>query len=100
MSRQQVILAFILEHNKAKGYSPTLREIGDGIGLKSPSSVHRYLKALEKQGLIKRLNGSARAIEVIMDRNTLSEVQVLEYRDEIQNVIQWQGRRYVYDPLG
>jgi repressor LexA len=98
MSRQQAILAFIVEHNKAEGCSPSVREIGRAVELKSSASVHRYLKELEKQGLIKRLKGSARAIVVITDHNELSKVQVLECREKIPNVIQWQGRRYVYDP--
>jgi repressor LexA len=96
MNRQQAILEFILTHKKDKGYSPTLREIGEGIGLKSSSSVHRYLEAMEDRGLIKRLYGSARAIEIIADQT--SEVQILEGNEEDPCVIQWQGRRYVYDP--
>jgi SOS-response transcriptional repressor LexA len=95
-SRQQAILEFILTHKKDKGYSPTLREIGDGVGLQSASSVHRYLEMMEGKGLIKRLYGSARTIEIVAELP--SEVQIIKIHKEIPTVIQWQGRRYVYDP--
>jgi SOS-response transcriptional repressor LexA len=98
MTRQKAILEFILAHKKDQGYSPTIREIGDGIGLKSTSSVHRYLGILEEKGLIKRLNGSARAIEIVA--NLPSEVQIVKMHKEIPSVIRWQGRRYIYDPMG
>ena len=50
---------------KEKGFSPTVREIGEAIGLKSTSSVHIYLKRLEEWGYIIRKNECPRAIKVV-----------------------------------
>lgn len=49
---QSVIYKFILTHQQQNGFPPTVREICDGVGLKSPASVHRYLKQLTDQGLL------------------------------------------------
>ena len=50
---------------KDKGYSPTVREIGESVGLKSTSSVHIYLKRLEERGYIVRRSECPRAIKVV-----------------------------------
>ncbi len=49
---QSVIYRYILNQQQNNGFPPTVREICDGVGLKSPSSVHRYLKQLTDQGLL------------------------------------------------
>ncbi len=49
---QSVIYRFILTQQQQNGFPPTVREICDAVGLKSPSSVHRYLKQLSDQGLL------------------------------------------------
>ncbi len=48
--RQAEILAFIEGHVVRHGYPPTVREIGAGVGLASPSTVHRHLEKLEDGG--------------------------------------------------
>jgi len=53
--RQQQICAFIAEYYDSKGYSPSYREIGDGVGLRSTATVHHYVKMLEEKGRIKTL---------------------------------------------
>ena len=49
---ESVIYRFILTEQQKNGFPPTVREICDGVGLNSPSSVHRYLKRLTEQGLL------------------------------------------------
>lgn len=62
--RQDQILEFMKNFIDEKGYVPTVREIGDAVGLKSPSTVHGYLKQLENRGLIKRNPEKNRAIDI------------------------------------
>lgn len=62
--RQEQILAVILEHLTARGYPPSVREIGDAVGLRSPSSVHAQLATLEEKGYLRRDPSKPRALEV------------------------------------
>lgn len=63
--RQAAILEFIREHLAANGYPPTIREIGDAVGLTSTSSVHNQLRSLERSGAIVRTGHAARAIALV-----------------------------------
>lgn len=65
--RQQEILDFIKDEVKVKGYPPSVREIGEAVGLASSSTVHGHLARLEKKGLIRRDPTKPRAIEVLDD---------------------------------
>lgn len=65
--RQQQILDFIIAEVEAKGYPPSVREIGAAVGLSSSSTVHSHLGALEKKGLIKRDPSKPRAL-LLSDR--------------------------------
>ena len=60
--RQLQIYEFLKEFTKEKGYSPSIREISNEIGLASPSTVHIHLKALEEHGYIKRDANKSRSI--------------------------------------
>jgi len=51
---QERILAYIQSEIKARGYAPSVREIGEAVGLKSTSTVHGHLTRLEKKGLLHR----------------------------------------------
>lgn len=66
--RQQAILDYIKKYTLDKGYSPSIKEIGEAVGLASSSTVHGHLARLEKKGLIKRNPSSARAIEIIDEK--------------------------------
>lgn len=68
--RQQRILEVIREAVEARGYPPSVREIGDAVGLRSPSSVHHQLAALERGGFLRRDASRPRAIEVRFDPDT------------------------------
>ncbi|MHC0037105.1 transcriptional repressor LexA [Pseudoneobacillus sp. C159] len=63
--RQQDILEFIKEEVRAKGYPPSVREIGEAVGLASSSTVHGHLNRLESKGLIRRDPTKPRAIEIL-----------------------------------
>ncbi len=64
-TRQQEIWQFLAEYVDAHGYPPTVREIGEAVGLASPSTVHAHLANLERAGLLKRDPTKPRAIELV-----------------------------------
>lgn len=63
--RQSLIYNFIADYKRDNGFGPSLREIADGVGLKSVSSVHYQLQQLQDTGYIRILGKHARAIQVI-----------------------------------
>jgi repressor LexA len=63
--RQQEIWTFLVEYVDRHGYPPTVREIGEEVGLASPSTVHAHLANLERAGLLKRDPTKPRALELI-----------------------------------
>ena len=62
--RQQEIWTFLTKYVDEHGYPPTVREIGEDVGLASPSTVHAHLANLERAGLIKRDPTKPRALEL------------------------------------
>jgi repressor LexA len=64
-TRQQEIWQFLADYVDAHGYPPTVREIGEAVGLASPSTVHAHLANLERAGLLKRDPTKPRAIELV-----------------------------------
>lgn len=73
--RQEDILAFIKEEVRKKGYPPSVREIGEAVGLASSSTVHGHLARLESKGLIRRDPTKPRAIEILDADNSIIEKQ-------------------------
>jgi repressor LexA len=65
--RQRQILAVIEQHQRDRGYPPSVREIGTAVGLTSPSSVHAHLATLQRMGYLQRDPTKPRAIEVRWD---------------------------------
>ena len=63
-ARQRRIIEFIRKTVRDRGYPPTVREIGEAVGLASSSSVHAQLANLEKRGLVKRDPTKPRAMEL------------------------------------
>lgn len=63
--RQQEIWQYLVEYVDGHGYPPTVREIGDAVGLASPSTVHAHLANLERQGFLRRDPTKPRAIELV-----------------------------------
>jgi repressor LexA len=68
--RQHDILDFIESQMRARGYPPSVREIGEAVGLTSPSTVHSHLATLQRLGFLKRDPTKPRAIEVRWDSNS------------------------------
>lgn len=64
--RQQEILDFIKVFMVKHGFPPTIREIGEGLGVSSPATIHAHLENLENKGVIKRSNTKNRAIELLV----------------------------------
>jgi repressor LexA len=64
-ARQQEIWNFLVEYVDRHGYPPTVREIGEHVGLASPSTVHAHLANLERAGLLRRDPTKPRALELI-----------------------------------
>jgi repressor LexA len=62
--RQQEIWNFLVEYVDRQGYPPTVREIGEAVGLASPSTVHAHLANLERAGLLRRDPTKPRALEL------------------------------------
>jgi repressor LexA len=62
--RQQEIWQFLVEYVDRHGYPPTVREIGEAVGLASPSTVHAHLANLERAGLLRRDPTKPRALEL------------------------------------
>ena len=63
--RQRIVLDMIRTAIETRGYPPSMREIGDAVGLTSPSSVAHQLAALEKKGYIRRDPRLPRAMEIV-----------------------------------
>src|ERR687888_175977 len=63
-ARQQEIWNYLVEYVDRHGYPPTVREIGEEVGLASPSTVHAHLANLERAGLLRRDPTKPRALEL------------------------------------
>src|SRR5690349_14557617 len=82
--RQQRVLATIKEAIEKRGYPPSMREIGQAVGLTSSSSVAHQLRVLEEKGFLKRDPNRPRALEVFLPelmaaRRSLSGVEESSY---------------------
>jgi repressor LexA len=75
--RQQEILTFIQRHSDAHGYPPSVREIGQALGLTSSSTVHSHLSALEKKGYLRRDPSKPRALEILKDEHEVPAKKVI-----------------------
>ncbi len=64
-SRQREILEYLKFRNKIRSYPPTVREIGEAVGLSSSSTVQNHLNSLERKGYIRRDPTKSRTIEVV-----------------------------------
>ena len=68
--RQRQILHVIENSMQERGYPPSVREIGEAVGLNSPATVHTHLKALQDMGFLRRDPSKPRALEVRFDTNS------------------------------
>jgi len=63
--RQKQILDFLSQYIQKNGFSPTLQEIANALGVSSLATVHEHLSAMAKKGVIKKYEGAVRGLEVI-----------------------------------
>jgi repressor LexA len=70
--RQQEIWDFLVDYVDRHGYPPTVREIGEKVGLASPSTVHAHLANLERAGFLRRDPTKPRALELLAHRKAAS----------------------------
>jgi repressor LexA len=66
-ARQKAILDYIVAAQRDRGFPPSVREIGEAVGLTSPSTVHTHLATLQRRGYLRRDPTKPRAIEVRYD---------------------------------
>jgi repressor LexA len=76
--RQRDIYEFLKDKILNRGYGPTVREIGNEFGIRSPNGVMCHLKALEKKGLISRESHMSRAIQLSDKPQRATSVALLE----------------------
>jgi repressor LexA len=76
--RQEMVLDFIRISISDRGYPPTLREIGNHMGIRSTNGVNDHLRALERKGYLFREDMKSRALRPIRVDNTRGEVKKLE----------------------
>ncbi|MBU1070965.1 transcriptional repressor LexA [Patescibacteria group bacterium] len=74
--RQRQIVDFVRQFIQRNGYSPTLQEIADALGVSSLATVHEHLQALVKKKVIKKFEGAVRGLEIIDDK--ISQLNTLE----------------------
>ncbi|MBI3385645.1 transcriptional repressor LexA [Candidatus Gottesmanbacteria bacterium] len=63
--RERQLLDFITQFIDRYGYAPTLKEIGIAMGIRSPATIHEHIDRLRQKGFIKKLDGTARGLEVV-----------------------------------
>jgi repressor LexA len=63
-SEQERVYAFIIDWRKKAGFPPTIREIADGLGYRSPNNVRQHLHLIEKKGYLEIVTGKARGIHI------------------------------------
>jgi repressor LexA len=80
--RQQEIWDFLVEYFDRHGYPPTVREIGEAVGLASPSTVHAHLANLERAGLLKRDRTKPRALDLLAGRKREAQSETRELERE------------------
>jgi repressor LexA len=73
--RQRQVLDFVDAEVRRRGYPPSVREIGEAVGLSSPSTVHAHLAALQDKGYLRRDPSKPRAIEVALEPSTGAAVE-------------------------
>lgn len=75
-ARQQQVLDYVRDQINARGFPPSVREIGEALGLSSSSTVHSHLTALETKGFIRRDPSKPRALELLDYRDTAAAVDM------------------------
>ena len=89
--KQQAVLDFLQDFTEEKGYSPSYREIQAGLGLSSVSAVAEHIDNMVEKGIVKKVPGAARSLEVLDFRHTetveLFKVKMMNCIEEEKKVL-------------
>lgn len=66
--RERVVLDFLAQFQQQYGYSPTLSEMAEGVGVKSNSTIHSFIKALVDKGYVQKVEGNTRVLKIIDEK--------------------------------
>lgn len=92
MRTRDKVFLFIKNHIAEKGYPPTIREIGNAVGLQSTSTVHGHVSNLVAEGKLTRQEASPRALRDPIEG--VGGVTVLLRGDDCPTMIEWGGHKY------
>lgn len=85
-NRQQMILDVISQSVRDRGYPPSVREIGDAVGLTSPSSVAHQLRTLQEKGYLRRDPNRPRAMEMVQGENSTDPQRQTKQAEAVADV--------------
>lgn len=83
---KEKVYQFILHFYDTHGYSPTIREVGDAVGLSSPSTVHGHISNLVKEGKLHKKDSSPRTIVTSLNR-VESEIRKMRYGTKLEATV-------------
>ena len=89
---QQRIYDYIAQTIRTQGYPPSVREIGDAVGLKSPSTVHFHLKHMEELGVIGKGAGKGRALTLTEPLPEENQIPIVGALVGIVRAIRWAAK--------
>jgi repressor LexA len=81
--RQQKILYFIRYYAERRGYMPSIREIGEAVGLASPSSVSYQLSELQSKGYLRHTPGRSRSTELLLPGQPTLRLETRDVEDAV-----------------
>jgi repressor LexA len=84
--RQAQTLDFIRQSIEERGYPPTLREIGESMGIRSTNGVNDHLRALERKGYLSREDMKSRALRLVSRENDVAQQQPANGDDNLLDV--------------
>ena len=87
--RQRMVLDFVNQSLKERGYAPTLREIGTHMGIRSTNGVSDHLSALSRKGYLKRVYGQARALQTDQAPSTAASEALIELAEKLAEAEGW-----------
>ncbi len=76
-NKQERLLNFILDFHKKHGYSPSIREMAQGMGVSSPSTIKAMLDRLETKGMLKKSSGRARSLTPVLKEDEDKGIPVI-----------------------
>ena len=93
--RQEQTLDFIRSSIESRGYPPTLREIGEHMGIRSTNGVNDHLRALERKGYLRREDMKSRALKLVEDMSAPWDAKQFKdtYREDLLKRVEEKARK-------